>query len=123
MPSSGTAQTIGKAAEQQALSYLAQQGLELLQCNYRCRRGEIDLIMQHQNTLVFVEVRKRGSRHFGSAQESVTAQKQQRLLYAAQHYLACHANTANQPCRFDVIAINGKQQEEKIQWIQNAFQA
>jgi len=123
MTNKETAQTIGKAAEQQALAYLQQQGMGLVQCNYHCRQGEIDLIMQHQRTLVFVEVRKRRCADFGSALESVNARKQQRLLYAAQHYLARHPKAANQPCRFDVVAISGEPGGEKSQWIQNAFQA
>jgi putative endonuclease len=110
----------GQAAEEKALGYLQGKGLRLLNRNYRCKSGEIDLVMQQNNTLVFVEVRYRQSSHFGSAAESVTSSKQRKLLLTANHYL--QKNGLDRPCRFDVVAIGGKNQTE-IEWIQNAFQA
>jgi putative endonuclease len=109
----------GQAAEEQALAYLHKQGLRLLARNYRSRSGEIDLVMQQADTLVFVEVRYRQSSHFGSAVESVTAAKQRKLLSTASRFLQERA--LDVPCRFDVVGISGRQSTE-IEWIQDAFQ-
>lgn len=112
----------GQLAEQQAAEFLSQQGLELLARNYHCRSGEIDLIMQVHNSLVFVEVRFRRHGNFGGAAASVDRRKQQRLLSAAQHYLQRH-NAFNRPCRFDVVAMMpGQDGEMKFEWIKNAFE-
>ncbi|MCF6280914.1 MAG: YraN family protein [Candidatus Polarisedimenticolaceae bacterium] len=109
----------GDGAENLACDYLQQQGLRLIERNYHTRRGEIDLIMQHDKTLIFVEVRLRGSDHFGSAAESVTSRKQGRIIAAAQHYLQQQPSAL--ACRFDVVAISGKT-DRSIDWIPNAFQ-
>ena len=114
-------QTRGKQAEDLACRYLQDRGLQLLQRNYRSKRGEIDLILQDSDSLVFVEVRYRRQPGFGSAAESVDARKQSKLVDCARHFLQSHANTANQPCRFDVISVNGT--SNSIDWIQNAFSA
>lgn len=107
----------GKEAENQAASFLQNQGLRLLERNYRCRMGEIDLIMEHGNTLVFVEVRLRRNGNFGGAAASITSHKQRKLIHAAQHYLQQHAK---QPaCRFDALLLDGN----KIDWIKDAFSA
>ncbi len=113
----------GKAAEQTALHYLQRQGLRLIQQNFRGRQGEIDIIMQQDNHLIFVEVRQRSRRHYGSALESITPQKQQRIIQTALYYLQRHPQHQNYPCRFDVVAIESLFGKEKIQWIKNAFQA
>ncbi|MGD8587993.1 MAG: YraN family protein [Chromatiales bacterium] len=111
----------GKQAEEQAKQYLEQRGLRLLERNYRCKQGEIDLIMQQAETLVFIEVRYRKSSTFGSALESVTAQKRNRLLAAARHYL--QANRASSPCRFDVVGITGQATGAHLEWITDAFRS
>jgi putative endonuclease len=98
-------QTLGQQAEKLALQYLNKQGLMLIEANYRRPFGEIDLIMQDQATLVFVEVRSRAKSHFGNAAASVTPAKQRRLTLAAQSYLSGYSRIP--PCRFDVIAIDG----------------
>lgn len=113
----------GAYAEDAALSFLQRQGLTLIERNYHCRRGEIDLIMQEHHTLVFVEVRSRRPHGFGSAAESVDYRKQQRLLAAAAHYLQAHPRHQNSPCRFDVIGIATQSGAENLQWIKNAFEA
>ncbi len=112
--------TVGDNAENQACNYLQQQGLKLIERNYRSRRGEIDLVMQQDKTLVFVEVRLRTNERFGSAAESVTPRKQGRIIAAAQHYLQQQPNSL--ACRFDVVAISGKE-APSINWIPNAFQS
>ncbi|KQY86885.1 MULTISPECIES: YraN family protein [Roseateles] len=114
----------GAAAEDAALAHLQRAGLRLLERNYRVgagpsrRAGEVDLILQARDgTLVFVEVRARADASHGGAAASVTSRKQQRLIYAAQHYLLRHASPP--PCRFDVVALDGDQ----LTWLQGAFDA
>ena len=94
----------GQLAEDQALAYLQQQGLVLLDRNYRCRFGELDLVMQERQLLVFVEVRSRRSAAFGGAAASVVAVKQRRLWQTAEHYLMKYARPP--VCRFDLVAID-----------------
>ncbi len=115
----------GQQAEQTACDYLQQHGLVLLEQNYHCRRGEVDLIMRDDKTLVFVEVRARRSDRFGSALESITANKQSRIIATAQHYL--QQNRLQQNCRFDVVALRivqtaDSQQHQVSDWIRDAFQ-
>jgi len=107
----------GNAAEDQVLSYLVEQGLQLVTRNYSCKAGEIDLIMRDAGQLVFVEVRFRTRTDFGSALESVTPAKQRKLILTAQYYLQ---HTRQMPaCRFDVAGIG---QDRQIHWIKDAFQ-
>lgn len=107
---------IGKKAEDVACSFLQRNGLSLQQRNYHCRYGEIDLIMQDSDTLVFVEVRYRRSTKFGSAAESIDTRKQQKLVFTANHYL--QKNPTQLSTRFDVVALSPHQEPE---WITNAF--
>jgi putative endonuclease len=108
----------GQALEQRAARYLSAQGLLALTANYHCRAGEIDLIMQDGDTLVFVEVRFRRSGLRGSPVETVTAIKQRRLIRCARHYLMCRGLHEAVPCRFDVVGIGP---DHHIDWIRNAF--
>ena len=111
------AQQSGVKAEYQASVFLQRQGLTLLAKNYACRGGELDLVMQDRDTLVFVEVRLRSHARFGDALESIDWRKQQRLRLAAEHYLAEHNWSG--PCRFDAVGIVGSVQ---LHWVQNAFE-
>lgn len=106
----------GQFYEQQALVFLEQQGLQLVQQNYSCRFGEIDLVMREQQTLVFVEVKFRRSNSFGGAAAAVTSAKQQKLTRTALYYLQ---SSGQQHCRFDVVAIT--EQPADLLWIKNAF--
>lgn len=110
----------GNAAEDRALAFLQGQGLQLLERNYRTPGrggGEIDLIMRERDgTVVFVEVRSRSSGAFGGAGSSIGAAKQQRVVYAARHYLLRHASPP--PCRFDAVLL-----EQSVQWLKAAFDA
>lgn len=108
-------QICGATAENDALAYLQQHGLRLIERNFRCKTGEIDLIMRDDSSLVFVEVRKRASMRFGGAAASVSAQKQIKLIRTAQFYLMRY--TMQPVCRFDVIAIDGG----RLTWIKNAI--
>jgi putative endonuclease len=114
-------QTRGKDAEDRASVYLQARGLRLLERNYRSRRGEIDLIFQDKDSLVFVEVRYRAVPHYGSAAESVDRRKQTKLVACAHHYLQTHPAAGRQPCRFDVVSVTGT--NAAIEWIPNAFTA
>ncbi len=122
MSDSPSSQDRGQAAEALARRYLEQRGLRLLAQNWRCRRGELDLVMLDVDTVVFVEVRYRGHTAWGGALESIDARKREKLRAAAMHFLQQEARWAQFPCRFDVIAI-GAQPEPgpPLSWIQNAF--
>lgn len=108
-------QLSGQAGEDRALDYLAAQGLTLVERNFRCKVGEIDLVMNDRGSLVFVEVRRRDGRDFGGAIASVTPAKQRRMVRAAQFYLLRFRQLP--PCRFDVVAIDGT----GLQWLRNAI--
>ena len=110
----------GIAAEDFALRYLEARGLQLVTRNFRCRGGELDLIMRDGEHLVFVEVRSRRSSQFGTPAESVTCSKQQKLLRTAAIYL--QRQQLDLPCRFDVVAILQTAPEPQIEWIRDAFQ-
>ncbi|MBV2090290.1 MAG: YraN family protein [Candidatus Thiodiazotropha sp. (ex Ctena orbiculata)] len=110
----------GEAAEQLAVDFLNRHGLKLVTRNFRCKVGEIDLIMREKRTLVFVEVRYRQSDDYGSALESITPSKQRKLLAAANLYL--QKNQIDQACRFDVVAINGSA-NRRTTWIKDAIQS
>lgn len=113
-------QITGRAHEAIACQYLQAKGLDLIEKNYLCRSGEIDIIMQDQDTLVFVEVRFRRQDRYGSASESINTAKQRRLINTAEHYLQRYGQ-GNKPARFDVIAISGNETSPHIDWIINAF--
>lgn len=116
-----TTKQTGDVAEDAALHHLQQAGLRLLMRNYRTPGrggGEIDLIMRASDgTLVFVEVRQRNTTSHGGAGASVGRIKQQRIIFAARHYLLRLAQPP--PCRFDVVLLQG----ERIEWLQAAFDA
>lgn len=107
----------GVEAEQLACDYLQASGLQLVQRNFSCRYGEIDLIMKDGNTFVFIEVRYRKNRNFGGASASVTVAKQRRIIKTALSYL--QQNMPESSMRFDVVAIEGTQAE--VEWIKDAF--
>ena len=120
----GTA--IGQAAEDLACRYLQDQGLHLIERNYRCKRGEIDLVMRDASSVVFVEVRYRRNHRFGSGAESVDRHKQAKLTATALHYLQSNKAAAKSPARFDVVSVSvqGKSgHTTAIEWIKNAFDA
>jgi len=112
--------TTGDRAELLACRYLKRHGLRLLTRNFHCRRGEIDLIMRDGDSLVFVEVRYRQQSSFGHAAETVTHAKQSRIIHCARYYMTVHQNW-DMPTRFDVVAIEGRPDDLKIEWFANAF--
>lgn len=109
----------GEQAEQQACDFLISKGLTLIERNFRCYYGEIDLIMQDGKTLVFVEVRYRKNVKFGGALESVTRSKQTKLIAATEVYLNTLQTQELMPMRFDVVGMLGN---GELQWIKNAFE-
>lgn len=113
----------GQEAEDTALDHLRSAGLDLVARNYRCRMGEIDLVMTDGPVLVFVEVRARAPTRFASAEQSVGPRKQARLTAAARHFIATHPVQATRPMRFDVVAISGAGPENRPRWIRAAFDA
>lgn len=109
---------LGTDAEQAARRYLEARGLKFVSANYHCRFGEIDLVMQDAQTLVFVEVRLRSSARYGGAAASVDRRKQAKLIATAEHYLQHHAHDG--AARFDVVAMHSA---DALDWIPNAFEA
>lgn len=109
--------TDGNAAEELACAFLQKKGLKLIERNFRCTYGEIDLIMQDGKTLVFIEVRLRSSAHFGGAAMSINHSKQQKLKRTAALYLQTYGDS---PCRFDAILMS-KVDINALEWIQDAF--
>lgn len=105
----------GRNWEQVACKHLEQHGLQLVEANFTCKGGEIDLIMRDGDSLVFVEVRQRADRVHGGAAASITPAKQARLICAAQVYLKRYRQLP--PCRFDVVAIDGDQ----LDWLRNCI--
>jgi putative endonuclease len=115
-PPRTTKQLIGDAGESRAARHLEQQGLRIIDRNFRVKGGEIDLICKDSDTTVFVEVRLRAVSSFGGAGASITSAKQRRLILAARHWLTQHGDV---PCRFDVVLIDG----DRLEWIRAAFSA
>ena len=109
----------GGAAEAAAASYLARHGLSVLQSNYRCRLGEIDLVLRDGPSIVFVEVRLRTNPSFGGAAASIGPRKRARIIAAARHYLA---GKPELPCRFDVVLLD-RLEPPRIEWIRDALSA
>jgi len=106
----------GESAEEQAHNFLINKGLKPVCRNFRCKQGELDLIMTDKLTLVVIEVRFRKTDKYGSAVESITRAKQSRIIAATHVYLS--SQKTDRPIRFDVVAISGN---GNIDWIQNAF--
>lgn len=111
---------LGADAESRALRHLQRAGLKLVTRNWRCKRGELDLVMHDGDTLVFVEVRSRSRSNYGGALQSIDTRKQQRIIHAARAYLAAHPHEAQRLMRFDVVAFEDHAQ---ALWIRQAFDA
>lgn len=107
---------IGQTQENVACHYLQEQGLKLLQRNFSCRQGEIDLIMEEGNYIVFVEVRYRKNDLYGSGLDTISIFKQKKIITTAKFFLTCKPWYHKWPCRFDVLSIG-----KDITWIRDAF--
>lgn len=107
---------MGGAGERRAVKFLKRKGYKIIQTNFSCRFGEIDIIAQKKGVTVFVEVKTRTGDEYGRASESITAVKKDRIRKTAEFYLYCN-DLIDCDCRFDVIAINNKE----IEYLENAF--
>jgi len=114
----GRRKEAGDSGESVALDYLRRQGLKLIERNYRCKAGEIDLVMLDGATLAIVEVRYRSSNAFGGAAGSVTRRKQRRIAIATGHLLVSRRELRRYPARFDIVAIAPG---DRIEWLKAAF--
>jgi putative endonuclease len=128
MPSRGTPsrstgvrtpkQRVGAAAEDAAVRHLTAAGCRVVARNARYREGELDIVVQQRDVVVFVEVRMRTVGRFGDASASVDRFKQKRLVRAAQRWLLEHYGERWPACRFDVVTLDG---DGTIEWIRDAF--
>lgn len=110
--------TIGTAYEEQAVLFLQQKGYYIVEKNFRCRQGEIDIVARDGQYLVFVEVKYRKASANGLPEEAVDRRKQQKIIRTAQYYLYQKNLGEDCPCRFDVVGICG----DRIRLTQNAFE-
>ncbi|OIN97883.1 YraN family protein [Candidatus Desantisbacteria bacterium CG1_02_38_46] len=114
--------TLGKKGEEIALKYLKKRGYKIIECNYRSRLGEIDIIAFHKGVMAFIEVKTRGSANFGLPQESVNERKQQQIARVALNYIR-HKGLSERKFRFDVVGIDFSSGKPEITLIQDAFQS
>jgi len=113
---------LGDSAENLAFEFLKQRGLIPLRRNFRCRLGEIDLIMRDQDCLVVIEVRYRNMRSLVDAGQTIDYRKQAKLIRTAALFLAWNESFAAMPMRFDVVGIDANADgEQSINWIRDAF--
>lgn len=111
----------GMRAEHLALRWLENRGLLLIEKNFCARVGEIDLVMEHASTLVFVEVRYRSRQSHGGGAASVNAVKQRKLIKTAQYYLQSR-HLFHRNARIDVLALSGTLEQPHYEWIRNAIE-
>lgn len=108
----------GARCEAIAADYLTRRGLRIRHRNWRCKLGEVDLIAEHGDTIVFVEVKARRSSRFGGGAEAVGPRKQARMMAIAHLYMM---KTPNRPCRFDVVSVSWKGALARIEHLADAF--
>jgi len=113
-----TSSEIGRTAESLAAKYLTDQGLQIIEQNYSAKTGEIDIIALDNQVLVFIEVKFRKTARYGQPYETVTHNKQQKIIRTAQSYLLKHKKYTNYACRFDIISILNNE----ITWLSHAFE-
>jgi putative endonuclease len=114
-------QILGRDGEQIAEKYLAKKGYRLVERNYRCPMGELDLIALDRRVIVFIEVKTRVDQSFGPPLESVHPRKQQKMIGAAQYFLSQH-KLHDREARFDVVGISFDGDASVIEHIENAFE-
>jgi putative endonuclease len=108
---------VGRAFEEKASAFLEEQGVRILERNFRCRQGEIDLVGIHEGCLVFVEVKYRRNERSGMPEEAVGAGKQMKICRVSDYFRIRNKNYQDMQVRYDVVAIGG----EEIRWYKNAF--
>ena len=107
----------GTKYEEQAAAYVVTRGLVLLEKNYRCRQGEVDLIGVHEDCLVFIEVKYRKNARSGMPEEAVDKRKQAKICLVSDYYRLTHPFNSKRQVRYDVVAICG----DDTRWYQNAY--
>lgn len=117
-----SSKTLGDQGESCAAEYLRRQGFRILTRNYRCKIGEIDLIVDDHGTLVFVEVKTRSSVRYGTPAEAVHYRKRQKIIQSAYWYLREHG-MEHVHCRFDVLEVYAAGSAWTVHAIKNAFEA
>ncbi len=110
----------GRTGEDLAARFLQEKGLKIIGRNYRFERGEIDIIAEEGDELVFVEVKARRTDTYGTPEEAVTEKKQKQIYDVADGYLYEH-DIHDRPCRFDVVAIEFRNGRAEIRHLRNAF--
>lgn len=113
--------SVGRKAEKSALDHLKTHGLEEIATNFRCRMGEVDLVMKDGNCLVFVEVRFRNQNRFTSAAGSVDQHKQRKIIRTAAAFLGRHSQYSSCAVRFDVVGLDQSGNQTSLKWIRDAF--
>ena len=113
--------SVGRQAEKLALDHLRSQGLKEVARNFRCRMGEVDLVMMHGDCLVFAEVRFRNQNRFASAADSVDRHKQRKIIRTAAAFLGRYPQYSNCAVRFDVIGLDQSGDQSSLRWIRDAF--
>jgi len=111
----------GRTAERIARTRLEQRGLGWVESNYRCRFGEVDLIMTERRTLVVVEVRYRRQIGVVHPARSVTHEKIRRIVRTTEHFLQHHRRWRGTPVRFDIVGLYGPLDDAGMKWIRGAF--
>jgi putative endonuclease len=115
--------TLGARGEKLAVQYLQKKGYKVIERNYRCQWGEIDLVARDKGSLIFVEIKSRSSSGFGLPQDAVDQFKQAKLIQVAKAYMAEHHLQETIPTRFDVVAVKLTPAGPEIELIKDAFQA
>lgn len=108
--------TTGTAYEKIAADYLRKQGVYIKEVNYRVAQGEIDIIGEDKETIIFIEVKYRKTASYGQPWEAVSKHKQRKICKAARQY--CYSKRIQKQVRYDIVSICG----EEILWFQNAFE-
>jgi putative endonuclease len=121
MPANNGKLLLGKEGERLAERYLQNKGYKLVERNYRCRAGELDLIVLDRRVVVFVEVKTRTGHGFGSPLEAVEFRKQRKMIHAAQFFLAAKG-LQQRDARFDVVGVSWAGREPIVEHIENAFE-
>jgi putative endonuclease len=116
-----TKKLLGEEGERVAERYLKKKGYVLVEKNYRCHGGELDLIVLDRRVVVFVEVKTRTGRGFGSPFEAVEARKQKRMIRAAQFFLT-QKGLHQRDARFDVVGVSWPGRDPVVEHIENAFE-
>lgn len=113
---------VGRRGEDEAVRYLKKNGYRIIERNYRCRHGEVDIVAMDGHTLAFIEVKTRGSDRFGSPAGSVDARKQRHITLASMHYIA-EKSLGEVQARFDVVSVELNGEGFTTSLIKDAFEA